>query len=287
MIKILICCHKATSLPDDDLYLPIQVNSELSKFSLNMEHDNKCLGDKCQNISNLNSIYCEMTAAYWAWKNIRSIYPNLDYIGLCHYRRFFSDIETDKIPKRLFYQRIKAFIKKYIGKRQCYVYDNALCIDSIEVLKSLKVESKLTELIRNSDIVCTEEVVIFNGNVYDFFSQIGKKYLDDLLYIVKSQAPEYYKSLCAVLYGNEIIPANMVVMKMHIFDKYCDFVFRILGAHISMTKKRWTTGNPVDDARYSRVSGYLAEILTCTFLNEHLNDYKVRRVKRIFIKQTG
>jgi hypothetical protein len=38
------------------------------------------------NISSQNPLYGELTAHYWVWKNA----PKADYIGFCHYRRFFQ-----------------------------------------------------------------------------------------------------------------------------------------------------------------------------------------------------
>ena len=82
-VKILVACHKADpNIIKNDIYFPIQVGK-----SLNSELD---LGFQCDdtgdNISDKNGSYCELTALYWAWKNIK----NVDYIGLCHYRRYFG-----------------------------------------------------------------------------------------------------------------------------------------------------------------------------------------------------
>ena len=98
-IKILLCCHKPSTLPPDPdgIFLPIQVGAAISDTDLGMQRDDQLNGQPCDNISEKNKSYCELTAMYWAWKNIKKLYPNLEYIGLNHYRRlFFSQI---RIPK--------------------------------------------------------------------------------------------------------------------------------------------------------------------------------------------
>lgn len=88
--KILICCHKPSILPTDDLFLPLQVGKAISHYDLHIQGDDTCRGVPCNNISNKNDSYCELTGLYWAWKNIKTLYPNIKYLGLCHYRRYFS-----------------------------------------------------------------------------------------------------------------------------------------------------------------------------------------------------
>lgn len=78
-VKIIIATHKKTDLPIDHLYLPIHVGKE-GKDNIGYEGD-----DTGDNISFKNPYYSELTAVYWAWKNL-----DADYIGLVHYRRYFS-----------------------------------------------------------------------------------------------------------------------------------------------------------------------------------------------------
>ena len=89
-VKILVCCHKEAYVPNDDIYLPIHVGKAISKKDLGFQGD-----DEGDNISYKNPHYCELTALYWAWKNLR----NVDYIGLCHYRRYF-DFRTKPFVKK-------------------------------------------------------------------------------------------------------------------------------------------------------------------------------------------
>ena len=79
-IRIIVAAHKEYRMPDEHMYLPLQVGAARKGTpELGMTGDNT--GD---NISLKNKNYCELTGLYWAWKNL-----DAEYIGLCHYRRYF------------------------------------------------------------------------------------------------------------------------------------------------------------------------------------------------------
>lgn len=94
-LKILVACHKPENVYQDEAYTPIHVGRAVSKYKEEM-----CgmIGDDTgDNISEKNSKYCELTALYWAWKNLH----NVTYIGFCHYRRYLGLTEEYKIEKLL------------------------------------------------------------------------------------------------------------------------------------------------------------------------------------------
>lgn len=78
-IKIIVATHKEYIMPTDPCYLPLHAGAAISG-KLPYAPD-----DTGDSISEKNRNYCELTALYWAWKNI-----DADVIGLCHYRRLFK-----------------------------------------------------------------------------------------------------------------------------------------------------------------------------------------------------
>ena len=81
-IKILVAAHKNYKMPNDkELYLPIFVGK-----ALHPDVNESFQGDNTgNNISEKNPNYNELTAIYWAWKNL-----DADAVGLVHYRRYLS-----------------------------------------------------------------------------------------------------------------------------------------------------------------------------------------------------
>lgn len=91
-VKIFVACHRPAEIISNEVYTPIHVGRTISKFKDEMAG---MIGDDTgDNISDKNPYYSEMTALYWAWKN----YHDSEYIGFCHYRRYFGEeITQDNI----------------------------------------------------------------------------------------------------------------------------------------------------------------------------------------------
>lgn len=76
--RIYVAAHKVFDVPKEKIYIPLHVG-HAGKEELGYQGD-----DTGDHISYKNANYCELTGIYWMWKNV-----NCDYIGLCHYRRYF------------------------------------------------------------------------------------------------------------------------------------------------------------------------------------------------------
>lgn len=82
-VTIFTMTHKKFEEPSDPIYMPLQVGRACGE-DLGYPADNA--GD---NISEKNCYYGELTGVYWVWKNVKTS----DYVGICHYRRYFCTEE--------------------------------------------------------------------------------------------------------------------------------------------------------------------------------------------------
>lgn len=107
-VKILVACHKQDdAIRQSDIYMPIHVGKALHPdLDLGFQGD-----DTGDNISEKNGAYSELTAMYWAWKNLKDV----DYIGLCHYRRYMKFDFSEENLKRTF-SKYDIVIPQYVGQ---------------------------------------------------------------------------------------------------------------------------------------------------------------------------
>lgn len=105
-VKIFVVAHKPFEMPEGVVLTPIHVGRavyvrrKMAEGGVGLDPDDPMAGmigdDTGGNISLKNPQYCEMTAHYWIWKNVH----DTEYVGVCHYRRFFAiDISEDDIEE--------------------------------------------------------------------------------------------------------------------------------------------------------------------------------------------
>ena len=195
-IKILVSCHKPVCTPDSDLYLPVHVGS------LGKETIPGCQRDDCgENISDRNFTFCEMSGQYWAWKNLEA-----DYVGQCHYRRFF-----------------------YFGEKKCESNDHAQiedkCLSSLSINKYQLADEAL---IRD----CVEKVDLIRAPYWDVrgvptpcgpkktirdhmcaYGLVTQAELDHMVDICKLVQPDYVDELVSYLNGSKYLGYNCLDRK--------------------------------------------------------------------------
>lgn len=188
-VKIIIATHKKYRIPKDKMYLPLHVGAEGKKDtqgnSLDFGYAKDNTGD---NISKLNPSFCELTALYWAWKNI-----DADYIGLVHYRRHFSlNRKKDAWKSILTYKQLVP----YLGKMRVFTPNK----------RKYYIES------------------LYSHYAHTHYAE----QLDQTRLIIEEKYPEYLKSYDKVLKRTYGYMFNMMIMDRKCFDCYCSWLFDIL-----------------------------------------------------------
>lgn len=203
------------------------------------------------NISEKRQSLGELTVQYWAWKNF-----NLDYYGLCHYRRFlaFSKCNFNKNCQNQIIEKVlnDDSIKKY----------NLLDVECVQKLTS-KFKIIVNEAAEVSKIPTPEGFTI---NVYDHWVAhrqvlLRKESLDSLIESIRLYKPEYYASTISYLRGNKHRGYNCFILEKGIFDELCEFQFGILfDLETKLEKEGLLDG-------YPRTLGYLGEIMYGIFIH--------------------
>ena len=179
---MIVAAHKPYWMPDDPVYLPVQVGAA-GRDSLGFQRD-----DEGENISDKNPHYCELTGLYWAWKNL-----DADYIGLVHYRRYFS--------KGLFGEKKQ----RILGREE--------------------LEKKL----QDTDVLLPKPRHYWIESNYSQYAHAHHAAdLDQTREILQEKYPEYITAFDRSMSRRSGHRFNMFVMKKTLLDKYCAWLFDIL-----------------------------------------------------------
>lgn len=243
-IKILSCFHKEFTRPSSNVIYPIHVGKDLSNLNMEMICDNK--GD---NISLKNPNYCELTALYWFWKNMKS-----DIVGLTHYRRYF-DFRNGR----------------YKNKKINYANSKILCSEMIkDYSKSIK-----NIFDDGYDIVLPKQLTFPMAVKHQYMISHIKEDYFIMEEIVREKYPEYADAFDYIFNKtNKIYAYNMFIMKYEEFCKYCEWLFSLLLDIESKVK--------ISEYEYqSRIFGFMSERLLNVYV--YKNNLKVKEVPIVFI----
>ena len=182
---MLVAAHKPADTPHDPVYLPIHVGRAIHGVDFGFTSD--ATG---QNISSKNDTYCELTAVYWAWKNLD---PQVPAVGLSHYRRYFRGGADGPSGAR--------------------------------VLSG----EEMTTLLSSFDVVVARRrnYVVENVESHYRHGHIGSD-LDAVRSVLRQHHPEYSTSFESVMHRRSLSLYNMFLMRRVVFDEYSAWLFDVL-----------------------------------------------------------
>lgn len=256
-LKILISCHKEVILPQSEVYLPMQVGAANTDVRLpGMQPDNEG-----ENISDRNFTFCELTAQYWAWKNLEA-----DYVGLCHYRRFFC-FDGQKHAAND-HQQIEADALSPYSIRDFRLDDGDLIRNAIADCDVLT--APLWDVSKTVAPGGVKDTVAEHMIAYGLFE---KSDLDMLRSIIAERQPAYLSYFDAYVNGRQYLGYSCYVMRRDLFDKFCEFEFDVLLAFDKQFDYQYLTSTR------RRICGYFGEILYSVFI-EYLRAEGQARIKQ-------
>lgn len=191
-VRVFVAVHKAAKLyGDDKAYKFIHVGATKSPIIINEAQRDD---DADNNISNKNDIYCELTGLYYIWKNVHDV----EYVGLCHYRRYPSNDDVGLIP-------------------------------NLNILSEKDIVGRL----QHADIILLQKTPK-NGEINGYFTD-KERLLHYRPYVmmqpvIKELYPEYLDSFEEEFITPTMSFGNIMICRKSLFDNYCKWLFHILFA---------------------------------------------------------
>ena len=181
-IRIVVATHKEYRMPSSPVYLPVQAGAAIHA-KLPYTGDNTG-----ENISEKNKSFCELTCLYWAWKNLSA-----EYLGLCHYRRYFGLRKGKDFWKSILKQEeAEVFLKKaplLLPKKRNYFIETGY--------------SQYIHAHNEQDLTVTRAILV-------------------------EKHPQYLPAFDAAMRSTKGHRFNMFLMRRDLLDAYCSWLFSVL-----------------------------------------------------------
>ena len=259
-VKIFISYHKPGIVLESDIMAPIHVGAKLSTLDLGIQRD-----DEGDNISNKNPRLCELTAQYWAWKNV-----DTEYYGFMHYRRhfIFEDIEECTDSGGLVH--FDHIDDNYLDKIGLSDENIRKALDGVDLI--------LPFCLDMWDFSCLTNEVQFST-----LSNLHGRDFNTVCEVAMELFPEYTEVIKEFRNGHNVYWYNMFIMKKELFQAYCEWLFPILFE----SEKRIDFSKY--DAQENRTLAFMAERLFSVFVFNIVKekpDIKVKHLKMTFVANT-
>lgn len=231
-LEMYVLTHRKCPVPGG-CYRALQVGSALHERLPYIQDDTG------EHISDKNPSFCELTGLYWIWKNVRA-----DFIGLCHYRRYFVNEKGEVLNEK----EIRNFLKEYdiiLPEPMVFKSMNHECIpDSLTTMTQYQQDHYMNDLITAGEYIA-------------------------------EHCPEYKASFRRAMESRRCFGYNMMAARKEIFDSYCSWLFPILFYLESVRQMIW------EDRYQNRVFGFLSERLFNVWLEEqHFNIITLPVIKK-------
>lgn len=200
-------------------------------------------------ISLLNRYLNEMTGVYWAWKNYSSF--STDYVGFCHYRRYFIFDQSSPRPAKRWLPGSDYYRFDFIDPDVIHLAGIAPLYRLLSRCDILSPKKYDTKHLNPRNASCRDRFVEMghDGELYDFMAA-------EVLKLNPSFEPEVSElGRSAAHYVG-----NMFVMRREDFARYCEFIFPILFRIAERVHEE-------TDVCRRRAPAHLAECLTSMYIS--------------------
>lgn len=213
-IKIIVASHKIF----DDSILPkgyqvVKVGNKVSDDEAK-KHGYQT-DNEGENISSQNPWYCELTAHYWAWKNLKC-----DICGLVHYRRYFM---SNKFLAKTFKDDI---------------------LTETQIMRILKRYKVIVPFLTPKP---NDTMTLHKGMSKDKDNRDWIIFQD----IITKYYPEILPSFNKIVYSSVAWGLNMIITTKSVFDEYSTFLFDVLNKWDKELERRGIVRRPRVDGYYS------------------------------------
>lgn len=240
--NILVACHSVKSPIESDILNSIHVGKSCIGSFCDEEFQCRLSDNTKDNISAKNKYYAELTAHYWAWKNL-----DCEYKGVFHYRRFLDF--KDQLPNNFEY------------------VDTAMD----QTISKLGLERENIEKVLNeNDLILPKKTDFGSYNIYENYKTFH--YEKDIILMMKTILdfdPSLYQLLNEIMYSHhKMYCCNMFVARKEIFDNCVEWIFKILFE----IEKNVNLEDYKDEQ--SRVFGFLGERLVNIYFENFIRTQK-------------